>query len=114
MAGYTCGMRVMLGTTDLPDGAMRAVELDDGRIVLVARVGGAFHALDDVCNHAGCLLSEGSLEGEVVECPCHGMTFDVRTGAVRGEEPLCGDQRSFPVVVEGGTLYADVPDEEET
>ena len=93
--------RVALGRADLGEGTMRGVELPDGRLVLLARVGGAYHALDDVCNHAGCLLSQGRLEGERVVCPCHDMAFDVRTGA--GIEPvLCQDQRAYRVLVEAG------------
>jgi 3-phenylpropionate/trans-cinnamate dioxygenase ferredoxin subunit len=93
--------RIALGPADLAEGTMRGVELPDGRLVLLARVGGAYHALDDVCNHAGCLLSAGRLEGARVVCPCHAMAFDVRSGA--GVEPvLCGDQRAYRVVVEDG------------
>jgi 3-phenylpropionate/trans-cinnamate dioxygenase ferredoxin subunit len=83
---------------------MRGLELADGTLVLLARVGGALHAIDDVCNHAGCLLSLGRLDGARVVCPCHHMVFDVRTGA--GEEPaFCGDQRAWRVVEEGGAAF---------
>ena len=96
--------RIALGAADLADGTMRGVELPDGRLLIVARVGGAFHALDDVCNHAGCLLSEGRLAGVHVVCPCHEMAFDVRSGA--GVEPvLCDDQRAYQVSVSGGQLF---------
>jgi len=30
----------------------------------------------------GCLLSDGTLRGENVTCPCHGSVFNVLTGAV--------------------------------
>ena len=92
-----------LRADELAEGEMRGVELPDGRLVLVARVEGTLHAIDDVCNHAGCLLSQGRLEGAHVVCPCHEMAFDVRTGA--GREPvLCDDQRVHRLQVAGREL----------
>ena len=32
--------------------------------------------------HQACPLSEGYLEGEVLECGCHGSTYNVKTGEV--------------------------------
>jgi 3-phenylpropionate/trans-cinnamate dioxygenase ferredoxin subunit len=97
-----------LGPADLADGGLRGVALADGRLVLVARDGGAFHALDDVCNHAGCLLSQGRIEGGRVVCPCHEAAFDLRTGAV-AEPDFCADQRAYRVVVEGAALFLEEP-----
>ena len=77
-------------TADLPSGGLMLVEVEDERIVL-ANVEGQYYALTDVCTHAECPLSDGELEGEVLECPCHGSQFDVRTGQVVGppaDEPL--------------------------
>lgn len=77
-------------TADLPSGELMLVEVEDERIVL-ANVDGRYYALTDECTHAGCPLSDGELEGEVLECPCHGSQFDVRTGAVvspPADEPL--------------------------
>jgi 3-phenylpropionate/trans-cinnamate dioxygenase ferredoxin subunit len=97
--------RVPLGRADLPDGEMRGVELPDGRFVLLARVGGALHAIEDVCNHQGCLLSEGRLEGVRVVCPCHEMNFDVRDGVAKTDPPLCDDQRAYRVIEDGGEAF---------
>lgn len=101
-------MRVSLGKADLPPGAMRGRAAGPGRWLLVANLGGAYYAIDDWCNHAGCLLSEGRLEGPLVVCPCHGMTFDVRSGEARSTPRLCDDQRSHPVRVEDGELWVEV------
>jgi 3-phenylpropionate/trans-cinnamate dioxygenase ferredoxin subunit len=63
---------------------------DDIR-VLVANVAGEYLAVGDVCPHTSCLLSDGRLEGEAVECGCHGSVFSVRTGRVfqgPAEQPL--------------------------
>ena len=51
-----------------------------GRELLLANVGGTFHAVSDRCSHEGALLSGGRLDGRVVTCPAHGSRFDVATG----------------------------------
>ncbi len=48
---------------------------------------GGWYAIDDTCTHEDCSLSEGELCDHLVECPCHGSRFDVRTGAVH--QPAC-------------------------
>lgn len=64
---------------DVPPGTMVHVEAA-GREVLLANIGGMFHALSDRCSHEGALLSGGRLDGAVVTCPAHGSRFDVTTG----------------------------------
>lgn len=87
---------------DLPAGGMLLAEIDDER-VLVANVDGQLYAVDEACTHSDCPLSEGSLDGAVVECPCHGSQFDVRTGEVvapPANEPL----NTYTVKVEGDDI----------
>jgi len=89
-------------TADLPSGELMLVEVEDERIVL-ANVGGQYYALTDACTHAECPLSDGELEGEVLECPCHGSQFDVRTGEVvasPANEPLT----RYAVKIEGDDI----------
>src|SRR5690606_38679803 len=57
--------------TDLPDGELRSVVVGDTPVLLV-RTAGAVHALHDRCSHRGCSLAEGELDGDVVQCGCHG------------------------------------------
>ncbi|MBI2856382.1 MAG: non-heme iron oxygenase ferredoxin subunit [Chloroflexi bacterium] len=86
-------------TSDLPPGETILVEVE-GEPILLANVGGEFYAVTETCTHAECPLSEGSLEGNVLECPCHGSQFNVTTGeviAAPAEEPLT----KYPVRVEG-------------
>jgi nitrite reductase/ring-hydroxylating ferredoxin subunit len=67
--------------TALADGQVTGVEVD-GRKVLLHRSGDQVHALDDLCSHAGALLSRGPVVGCAVECPLHGSRFDLRDGRV--------------------------------
>jgi len=47
----------------------------------VFHVGGQYYALADLCTHDGGELSDGDLDGHVIECARHGARFDIRTGA---------------------------------
>ena len=50
--------------------------------VVVMRQGMQFFAISATCPHAGGPLDEGSLQGDVVECPWHGSRFCLRDGRV--------------------------------
>lgn len=106
-------MRVVLAPGDVPaDGEHRAIALGPSLRVLVARIGGRLHALDDVCNHGGCHLSAGRVEGARVTCPCHAMAFDLRDGRLVTSPRLAEDQRTYPVVDEGGEVVVLVPSQD--
>lgn len=70
--------------SDLADGQVRAFP-DVGRYgVVVCRVAGELHALENNCSHADTPLSEGRLRGAMLVCPLHGAQFDVRDGSHQG------------------------------
>ena len=50
--------------------------------VVLVRQGLQFYAISATCSHAGGPLDEGTLEGEVVQCPWHGSRFCMRDGRV--------------------------------
>ena len=96
--------RVEAGKVDeLGAGEMKVVEAGDRTVVLL-NVDGELYAIDDECAHQGCPLSEGYLEGEVLECSCHGSMYNVKTGEVV-EGPAEGPVPSYPVQIEGETVY---------
>jgi 3-phenylpropionate/trans-cinnamate dioxygenase ferredoxin subunit len=73
------------------------------RVIAIANLGGDLYAIDDLCSHQQCSLSEGDIDDTMIECPCHGSRFDITTGeAVVGPatEPL----DVFKVREEGGEL----------
>lgn len=67
--------------SDLTDGAMKEVILDNHQILL-ARVAGRYYAIANRCPHMGAKLSDGRLDGVVVTCPRHGSRFDLTDGRV--------------------------------
>ena len=69
-------------TADVKPGELAFFEVA-GRRIAVANADGRFFAIDDTCTHEQCSLAEeGTLDGTVVTCGCHGAQFDVTTGAV--------------------------------
>jgi nitrite reductase/ring-hydroxylating ferredoxin subunit/uncharacterized membrane protein len=71
----------VLAETELPEGEMKKVEAN-GVDVLLLRRGGEIHALVHNCSHMGGPLSEGKLEGEILQCPWHGSRFSIKDGSV--------------------------------
>jgi nitrite reductase/ring-hydroxylating ferredoxin subunit len=74
--------RIKLARADeIPEGGL-VVKEHGGRRIVLAKVEGTIHALDDECTHAGAPLHEGELgrEGKhMLTCPWHEAHFDVRT-----------------------------------
>jgi 3-phenylpropionate/trans-cinnamate dioxygenase ferredoxin component len=100
---------VIRSGTDLPAGEMRTIRAGDLE-VLVVHLGDGYHAVDDTCTHERCSLGQGWLEDGIVECPCHGATFDVRTGAAL-TLPATRPLHVYPVWVRpDGALQIEMPD----
>jgi nitrite reductase/ring-hydroxylating ferredoxin subunit/uncharacterized membrane protein len=71
----------VLPDAELQEGEMKRVDAA-GVPVLLVRLEGAVCALAHTCSHLGGPLSEGKLEGDVVQCPWHGSRFNVKDGSV--------------------------------
>ena len=68
-------------TSDFAPGAGKMVDVS-GRHVAVFRLGDEFFALDNMCLHRGGPLCEGPIEREIVTCPWHGWSYQIRTGTM--------------------------------
>ena len=66
---------------DLEEGKILKVE-KDGLELAVYRVEDEFFVTDDACTHGPGSLSEGYLDGHVIECDFHNGAFDIRNGEV--------------------------------
>jgi nitrite reductase/ring-hydroxylating ferredoxin subunit len=67
--------------SDFAPGAGKMV-IVGGRHVALFRLGDQFFALDNMCLHRGGPLCEGPIAGEVVTCPWHGWSYQIRTGTM--------------------------------
>jgi nitrite reductase/ring-hydroxylating ferredoxin subunit len=82
---------------DLAEGEAFGVELA-GHSIALYNVDGTIFATDNICTHAYARLSDGWLDGELIECPLHAARFDVRTGKVL-DPPATEDLKTYPVRV---------------
>lgn len=76
----------------------------NGLSVALYVVEGEYFATADLCTHGQASLSDGYLDGELIECPLHQGTFNVKTGAAV-DAPCSVAVRTFPVKLEDGVLH---------
>ncbi len=93
--------------SQIEDQSGLCVEAEGKRIALF-NVGGTFYAIDDTCTHQGGPLSEGTLDGQVVECPWHCARFNVVTGEVTAP-PAGANVVNYPVRVNGDDVEVELP-----
>ena len=87
----------------LEDGQMRTLDL--GRcMVVLARSGGDYFAVEDLCTHDGAELAGGAIEGGEIICPRHGARFCLRTGQAM-TPPAYEPVRVFATKIENGHLW---------
>jgi nitrite reductase/ring-hydroxylating ferredoxin subunit len=75
----------------------------EGKEIAVYNVEGTFYATDNLCTHAFAFLSDGWLDGDVIECPLHAGRFEVKTGKGLGPPIEC-DIKTYPVRVVGDDI----------
>ncbi len=97
------------GRDDLTDGQAGRFDVAGLRIAVV-RIGDDFFAVGDRCSHEDFSLAEGEVWADEceIECPKHGSTFDLRTGAPCSL-PATLPVPVYPVVVDGDDVSVVVP-----
>ena len=92
----------VMADAELAEGEMKRVDAG-GVPVLLVRCEGEVCALAHTCSHLGGPLSEGKLDGDVVQCPWHGSRFNVRDGSVV-DGPATFPQPCFEARVRDGQI----------
>jgi len=91
-----------LQEANLPDDSPAAVEAE-GRQIMLYRHRGRLYAIDNICSHAGGLLSRGPVADLTVTCPLHGSRFALADGCVsRG--PASQPQPVLPTRIRNGWI----------
>lgn len=92
----------LCSTSEVPEGGALKVERD-GLVLAVFHLGDRFYVTDDTCTHGPGSLSEGDIDGEIVECNFHNGAFHIPTGRV--EAPPCMvPLRTYAVSVADGKV----------
>ena len=71
--------------------------------ILLYKKGNTVCAISETCSHAGGPLSEGELDGDIVQCPWHGSRFDICTGLVMGG-PATISQVRYETRIQNGQI----------
>ena len=106
---------------DVPEDGGLGVEVNEEFVAVFRLPGGGVAAIEDACPHAGAPLSDGHLEpggcsgedpdtGGTVVCPLHAWRFDVTTGGWCDGPAGKIKVAVYPVKVEDGRVWVDVPD----
>ncbi|MGH2769177.1 MAG: Rieske (2Fe-2S) protein, partial [Actinomycetota bacterium] len=69
-----------LRSDELAPGTLREVRVEGRRVMLARLRSGEVVATGAACPHEAAPLAEGTMRGEVVDCPLHHYLFDLRTG----------------------------------
>ena len=80
---------------DLREGEVLGVDIA-GHAIALYDVDGEIFATDNICTHAYARLSDGWLDGDLIECPLHAARFEIRTGKVL-DPPATEDLKTYPV-----------------
>jgi nitrite reductase/ring-hydroxylating ferredoxin subunit len=82
-----------------------ALRVERGELTLaVFNVDGEFFVTDDACTHGPGSLSEGYIEGDVVECNFHNGQFNIKTGEVVAP-PCMVPVKAYSTIVDDGKVF---------
>ena len=70
---------------DVKPNKMKAVNVN-GQPILLANLEGTYYTIGNKYTHMQYTPTNGELKGDVVQCPCHGSRFNVKTGKVVGDQ----------------------------
>lgn len=93
-------------SVDLEEGEMLAVDAAERNLALY-RVEGKVFCTDNLCTHGRALLTDGWLDGKIIECPLHAGCFDIETGKGQGAPIEC-DVAVYRVEEREGEIFIEV------
>jgi 3-phenylpropionate/trans-cinnamate dioxygenase ferredoxin component len=99
----------LCGRDDVPVGEARRFDAGDIEVCVVNLGDDGFRAVAAECSHAHAYLDEGEVDTELatIECPLHGSTFDLQTGAPK-TLPATQPVASYPLTVADGDVMIEV------
>lgn len=92
---------------DVPKGGIIKIEHGDLELA-VYHVEGEFFVTDNMCTHGPGELSEGYLEGHVIECDFHQGQFDIRDGSIVAP-PCIIELKTYKVVPHDSAVVIEAP-----
>jgi nitrite reductase/ring-hydroxylating ferredoxin subunit len=96
----------LCSTSEVEPGVALRVERGDLALA-VFNVDGEFFVTDDACTHGPGSLSEGYIDGDVVECNFHNGQFNIKTGEVVSP-PCMLPVKTYRTLVEDGKVFIEL------
>jgi nitrite reductase (NADH) small subunit len=90
---------------EFPLNAVREI-IAGGLVLAVARLEDGYYAIDGLCPHQGGPLGQGKLADNIVICPWHQFSFDMKTGHSTSSAHLC--QSRFEVRAQAGRVVVQI------
>ena len=90
----------LCATNEVAAGTALKIEIEDLALA-VFNLDGEFFVTDDLCTHGPGSLSEGYIDGDVVECNFHNGQFNIRTGEVVSPPCMVAVKTYRVTVIEG-------------
>jgi nitrite reductase/ring-hydroxylating ferredoxin subunit len=87
---------------DLSEDTIKPVTVVGMDVLLIKREDHVY-ALASRCPHMGCNLANGRLNENILVCPCHGWSFDIRNGEYQTNKAI--KLLTFECKVENGDIY---------
>jgi naphthalene 1,2-dioxygenase ferredoxin component len=84
---------------DVAPGSALHLKVADRQIALI-NLKGTLYAIGGICTHGASRLADGYIEGELIECPQHGGTFEIKTGKAV-DYPCTVNVKSYDVRIDG-------------
>ncbi len=112
-------MQVLSSTKDIWERVCRTDEVTfavpygvkiRGLSIGIFRTDAGLYAVDNICPHEYALLTNGWVEGEVVECPLHEAKFCLKSGECLGG-PTSLPVKTYAVKDENGHVVVSLPSE---
>jgi nitrite reductase/ring-hydroxylating ferredoxin subunit len=92
----------LCSTGEVEPGNVIRVEKADLALA-VFNLDGEFYVTDDACTHGPGLLSEGFVDGDLIECNFHNGQFNIKTGEVAAP-PCMVPIKTYKTFVENGRV----------
>ena len=102
--------RIEIDPAQLPAADGHAWLRLQGHCIALFQTDGRYYALDDSCPHQGASLAAGKVVDGKVQCPAHGLRFDLATGCLQNVPTV--KVAIYPIHIEQGRVYLSLPGQE--
>ena len=104
-----CAFARLCSAGDVAEGQAIKIERN-GLALAVFNIQGEYFVTNDTCTHGPGSLSEGYIDGDVVECDFHNGSFNIKTGEVVAP-PCMIPLKTYKTHVEEGEVTIEIDGE---